>query len=139
MYAKITIVGRLGRDPEMKYSASGMALATISVATTSRIKDEDVTTWWRVTCFGKTAENVTEYLSKGAMVLVEGRLNPDPETGSPRMWEKDGKTYTSYEVSASDVRFLSPKGEGKSASTSTQKEVKKETTKDPVPWEVDEL
>ena len=66
------------------------------------------TTWFRVSAWGKTAENCSQFLHKGSLVLVEGRLVCDPETGGPRLYSRqDGSPGTSFEVSANTVRFLS--------------------------------
>lgn len=113
MFHTLIIVGRLGADPESRYLPSGQAVANFSVATDRSYKDNSgdtlkITTWFRVSVFGKMAEACNEYLSKGSMVLVEGQLNPDKDTGRPRIWtSQDGKQGTSYEVFAQTVRFLS--------------------------------
>lgn len=108
----ILIVGRLGRDPEMRYTPSGQAVTNFNVAANrqyTNANDQPVkeTTWFRISAFGKTAENCNEYLQKGSLVLIEGRLVSDPETGGPHIWESGGKTGASFEVNASTVRFLS--------------------------------
>ena len=117
MYQKLVIVGNLGNDPEMRYTPSGQAVTNFSVATNRRYTTSDgnqvdETTWFRVSCWGKTAEIVNQYYKKGNKVLVEGRLNPDRETGGPRIWTRqDGSSAASYEVTAEVVRFLTPRGE----------------------------
>jgi single-strand DNA-binding protein len=109
MYQKITIVGNLGRDPEMKYMADGTAVTSFSVATTDYKKN---TLWFRVNVWGKQAEPCNQYLAKGRRVLVEGSLQGDPSTGGPRLWSKqDGSTAASFEIRANDVKFLSSKNE----------------------------
>jgi single-strand DNA-binding protein len=118
MYQSITVVGRLGRDPEMKYLPNGDPVTTFSIATDRKYKGRDgntvaETTWFRVSVFGKQAETANEYLRKGRMALIEGRLKPDPKTGSPQTFTKqDGTVGTSFEIVANSVRFLSPKDEG---------------------------
>ena len=90
---KVILVGNLGNDPETKYTQGGMAITTLSVATTSVRKDKDgqqieKTEWHRVAMFGKVAEIAGEYLRKGSQVYIEGKLQT-------REWEKDGiKRYT---------------------------------------------
>ncbi len=117
MFQKVIIAGNLGRDPEMRYTPSGRAVTTFTVATNERWTDQDGqqqerTTWWRVTAWGRTAEICNEYLSKGRAVLIEGRMNPDPETGGPRIWTgQDGKPRASYELTALAVKFLGGRGE----------------------------
>jgi single-strand DNA-binding protein len=103
MSAPITIQGRLGADPEMRFAASGMAVANLRIVTNGRKNDNgtwvDVdTTWWRVTCFKKLAENVCESLTKGDLVVVVG-------TVKSREWEdpKTGEKRTAFEVVANVV------------------------------------
>ena len=112
MYQKITIVGNLGRDPEMRFTSKGKAVTSFSVATNRRYtnnngeKIEEVT-WFRITVWGAQAESCNEYLSKGRPVLVEGRLIPDPETGCPKVFKrKDGSYGSSFDINAQKVRFL---------------------------------
>ena len=117
MYHTVIIVGNLGRDPEMRYTGSGQAVTSFSVATNRQYTSssgEQVkeTIWFRVSAWGKQAEICSQYLRKGSKVLVEGRLTPDPATGGPRMWQaQDGQMRTSFEITAQTVRFLSSRGE----------------------------
>jgi single-strand DNA-binding protein len=117
MYQKLVIVGNLGNDPEMRYTPSGQAVTNFSVATNRRYTTSDgnqvdETTWFRVSTWGKQAEICNQYLKKGNKVLVEGRLNPDKESGGPRIWTRqDGTSAASYEITADQVRFLTPRGE----------------------------
>lgn len=112
MYQKLTIVGNLGRDPEMRYTPSGQAVTSFPVATNrvytgsdgNRVKE---TTWFRVSAWGKQAENCNNYLRKGSKVLIEGRLVPDGQTGGPRIFTRgDGSSGASFEISALTVQFL---------------------------------
>ena len=125
MYQHLTIIGNLGRDPELRYTPSGTPVATLNVATNRTYKDTagaqvKETTWFRVSVFGKTAENCCQYLAKGRLVLVEGRLTPDKQTGSPRIWDKqDGTKGASFEVFATNVRFMPGKGNGESNDPAT--------------------
>lgn len=117
MYQSITVVGRLGRDPEMRYLPNGDAVTSFSLATDRVWSDssgqkQKETTWFRVSVFGKSAETVNQYLSKGKMVLVEGRLRADPKTGGPVVYKRgDGTAGASFEIVANTVRFLSPRDE----------------------------
>ena len=112
MYQKLIIIGNLGKDPEMRYTPDGKVITTLSVATSRKAKGADETTWFRVTVFGQQAEACNQYIKKGARVLVEGRLQPDKESGGPKVYErKDGTWGASYEVTADTVRFLSGKDE----------------------------
>jgi single-strand DNA-binding protein len=107
MYSKITIVGYLGRDPELRYTAQGAPVTTLSVAANT---GQDETTWFRVSAWNRQAETCNQYLSKGSLVLVDGRLTPDKSTGGPRIWTgNDGQARASYEVSAYTVKFLGGK------------------------------
>jgi single-strand DNA-binding protein len=107
---KVIIVGNLGRDPEVRFSQSGMAICKLSVAVTERVKKGeawgDETEWFRVTCFGKIAENAGQYLAKGRQVYVEGRLKTDTYK------DKDGVEKRSTEVICNTLQFLGGKGEG---------------------------
>lgn len=113
MYHTLIVVGNVGRDPEMRYTPTGQAVTSFSVATNRQYttgNGEQVreTVWFRVTAWGKQAEVCNQYVKKGMKVLVEGRLAPDKATGNPRIWTTgDGKPATSYEVTAGNVRFLS--------------------------------
>jgi len=119
MYQKITIVGNVGRDPEMRYLPDGTAVTNLSVATNRKWTDKatgepkEETTWFRVAVYRTQAEVVNQYVSKGRQVLVEGRLNPDATTGGPRLFTRqDGSVGSSYEVIADTVRFLGSNGNG---------------------------
>lgn len=113
MYQNLIIVGNLGRDPEMRYTPSGQAVTTFSVATSRKYTGSNgelvnETVWFRVTTWGKSAETCNQYLKKGSKVLVEGRLTADPATGGPRVFTtQQGQTKSSYEVTANQVRFMS--------------------------------
>ena len=106
MYQRLIIVGRLGQDPEMRYTPQGMAVASFSVATDRTWTDQsgqrqERTTWFRVSVWGKQAEACNQYLAKGRMVLVEGEIN------EPRVYQRrDGEWAASLDVRASNVRFL---------------------------------
>jgi len=117
MYHKVTIVGHLGRDPEMRYTPDGTPVTSFSVATNRRWTNPDGSTreetvWFRVSAWRRLAETCNQYLSKGRQVLVEGTLRPDPNTGNPRIWTRqDGTAAASYELTANTVRFLGGRGE----------------------------
>ena len=116
MYHTIIIVGNLGRDPEMRYTPTGQAVTNFPVATNRQYtasSGESVkeTIWFRISVWGKQAETCNQYLRKGGKVLVEGRLNPDPNTGGPRIWQGQSGPGASFEVTANTVRVLSSRGE----------------------------
>ncbi len=117
MYQKIFIIGNLGRDPEMRYTPSGQAVTNFSVATNRQYTDSNgqrvkETIWFRVSTWGRLAENCNQYLRRGSKVLVEGRITADPATGGPRIWTRqDGTVAASFEISANNVQFLSTRAE----------------------------
>ena len=102
---KAIIVGRLGNDPDGGQTKSGTPTCTLSVATSHKNNGEEITTWHRIKCFGKTAEACMQYLSKGRQVYVEGRMNNGKYTA------KDGSERYFSEVVASHVEFLGSKSE----------------------------
>lgn len=101
----------------MRYTPTGKAVTSFSVATNRQYTSNNgqqvkEVCWFRVSAWEKLAETCNQYLHKGSKVLVEGRLQPDQATGSPRVYQRQDGTYgASFEVTASTVRFLSPKGE----------------------------
>lgn len=104
-FNKITIVGYLGRDPETRYTPNGDAVCSFSIATTEKRKDEEFTTWFNVSVWGKSAEACQKYLTKGSQVYVEGRL-------MQRTYQKqDGTPGVSLDVKAGEVNFLSSKSD----------------------------
>jgi single-strand DNA-binding protein len=124
MYHKVTIVGYLGQDPEMRYTASGQPVTHFSVATSRKWagsdgQQHDETVWWRVTVWGRQAETCNQYLAKGRLVLVEGRISGDrvPQAGGseqivPHIWQgQDGQPRAQFGITAQTVRFLGGRGE----------------------------
>ncbi|MBO0722680.1 MAG: single-stranded DNA-binding protein [Blastocatellia bacterium] len=110
-FNKIVIVGYLGRDPEIRYTPQGTAVCNFTIATTEKRKDrageaQDVTTWFRVSAWGRQAEVANQYLSKGKQVYVEGRLRQEEYT------DRDGAKRQSLEVNATDIHFLGARGDG---------------------------
>lgn len=108
---KVILVGNLGDDPDMRYTAGGAAIANISIATSESWKDKNTgekvekTEWHRVVFFGKLAEIVGKYLRKGSQVYVEGRLQT-------RKWQnKDGKDQYATEIVANEMQMLGRKGD----------------------------
>lgn len=111
MYHTIVIVGNVGRDPEMRYTPSGSAVTSFSVAVSDGFGERKKTIWFRVSAWEKLAETCNNYLKKGSKVLIEGRLNAT-DTGNPRTYNRqDGTTAASFEVTANVVRFLSSRTE----------------------------
>jgi single-strand DNA-binding protein len=103
-YQKITIVGNIGKAPEIKYTPQGKAVCSFSVAVTEGI-DKEHTEWFAVEVWEKTAEAVAKYCDKGSHVLVEGRMKT-------RKWtDKDGNNRYSTDLKASRVEFLGSKSD----------------------------
>jgi len=107
---KVIIVGTLGRDPEVKYLASGDAVCNLSVATSESWKDKktgkkvEKTEWHKIILFKRLAEIAGEYLSKGSSVYIEGKLQT-------RKWQdKNGKDHYSTEIIAGELQMLSGSG-----------------------------
>ena len=97
---KAILIGHLGRDPEVRYTPEGLAVANFSVAATEKIKGEDRTQWFRITAFGKLGEICGEFLSKGRQVYIEGRLQTSE-------WEdREGNKRFTVEVIASQMQML---------------------------------
>lgn len=110
---KITVIGNLGKDPEVRFTQGGTAVCTMRIGVTERRKEGEVykdhTEWFSVICFGKTAETAGQYLKKGRQIYVEGRLQT-------RNWEdREKQTRTSVEIVANQILFL---GSAKSAEDS---------------------
>jgi len=106
---KAILVGRLGRDPEARFTSGGQQICNFSIATDETYKDrsgerQKKTEWHRITCFAKLAEIVQQYAKKGTMVYVEGRIQY-------KQWEKDGVKKSGTDIVANTVTFLSSKSD----------------------------
>ncbi len=108
---KVMLIGNLGKDPEVRYTTSGTAVASFSVATSERYKSksgdwEEKTEWHNVVLWGRQAEVAGEWLAKGKTVYIEGRLQT-------RKWQdKDGRDRYTTEIVGEKMQMLSPKGDG---------------------------
>ena len=103
-FNKVILMGNLTRDPELRYTPSGSAVANFGLAVNRRYRQDDElkeeTCFVDIAVFGRQAENCSEYLSKGSLVLVDGRLNY-------RKWEtEDGQTRSKLDVVANNVQFM---------------------------------
>jgi single-strand DNA-binding protein len=111
---KVILVGRLGRDPETRYTGGGQAVANFSVATDETYKDRNGerqkrTEWHKIVVWGKQAEIAQQYLKKGSLIFIEGRIQS-------REWQdKEGQKRTSFEIVASNFRMLGGRSEGAAA------------------------
>lgn len=106
MYNKHILVGNVGSAPEMKYTPSGIAVTTFSLAVNKKWKNADgqmqeKTTWWRVTVWRQQAETVSQYVTKGMKVLVEGE-----DVEARAFTDKSGNNRASLEITATSVRFM---------------------------------
>ncbi len=113
MWHKIEVLGNLGADAEMKYTPSGQAVTSFSVAASRSYKKNEEwvkeTVWFRCEAWGKTAE-VCASLTKGARVFIVGRLKPDLTTGAPRVYQvKNGESKSSFEVVVGEIKLLDKK------------------------------
>ena len=136
MFQRVTLIGHVGQDPQMRFTPEGTPVTNISVATKETVsktslgggerpcpqgwresyngKNWEVTTWWRVTCWRGLAETVNQYVTKGQQVFVEGTVSGTAENGSvnPRVWTgNDGQARASFELTARTVKFLGGRGE----------------------------
>ena len=108
---KVILIGNLGRDPELRYTKGGMAVANFTLATNERWRDkqgssQERTEWHRIVVWDKQAENCAQYLQKGRSAYIEGRLQT-------REWEdKEGNKHRTTEVVAQQVTFLGGRGDG---------------------------
>ena len=111
---KVILVGRLGRDPETRFTGGGQAVANFSVATDETYKDragerQKRTEWHKIVVWGKQAEIAQKYLKKGSLVFIEGRIQS-------REWQdKEGQKRTSFEIVATNFRMLGGRAEGAAA------------------------
>ncbi len=118
MLNKVMIIGRLGRDPELRYSASGTPMANLRIATDESYTDRDGnkverTEWHTVVVFQRQAENCANYLGKGSLVFVEGSLQT-------RKWQdQQGQDRYTTEIKAQRVQFLDRRGVGQGDSASS--------------------
>ncbi len=115
MFHTIILVGNVGKDPEMRYTPSGAAVTSFSVATSRNYKSQGQTIketiWFRITCWGRQAEYASNYVRKGHKILVEGRLMAD-QAGNPRVFTRsDGTAGASFEINASNLQLLSSRSE----------------------------
>lgn len=108
---KVMLIGNLGKDPEVRYTAAGQAVASFSIATSEKFKNrsgemEERTEWHNIVLWGRQAEIAKEYLAKGRTVFIEGRLQT-------RKWQdRDGKDRWSTEIVGDRMQLLGGRGEG---------------------------
>lgn len=119
-FNRVILLGRLTRDPELRYTGGGTAVCTLSVAVNRRVKKgdnwEDEASFFDVVTFGKTAENSAQYLAKGRQLLVEGEL-------VQRRWEsQEGQKRSKVEIQATNIQFIgSGGGRGESGAEASER------------------
>jgi single-strand DNA-binding protein len=132
MFHRVTLIGHVGQDPQMRYTPDGRAVTSFSVATKTTVSKEtspqcpagwkesyngknwELTTWWRVSAWSKLAETVNNIVTKGMLIFVEGEIRGEAANGTqnPRVWTgNDGVARASFELTARNVKFLSGRGE----------------------------
>jgi single-strand DNA-binding protein len=109
-FNKIIVVGNLGRDPELRYTPQGTPVCNFSLASNERRKDkagelQDITTWFKVTFWGRQAETASQYLTKGRPIYVEGRLRVEEWT------DRDGKPRYTLEIHGTEMQFIGSRGD----------------------------
>jgi len=132
----VNIMGNLTRDPELKYTPSGKAVCSISIANnrvfTKNGEKVSEVSYFDVEVWGVVAENCVKYLTKGSGIIVEGRLKQD-------RWEKEGKTQSRVRITANNVHFMPKKRDGEYSQPQTQSEssrpVMEPQTADSVAWD----
>ncbi len=136
MFHRVTIIGNVGQDPQMRYTPDGTPVTSFNVATRTSVNKDtspncpqgwkesyngrawELTTWWRVTAWRKLAEIVNQYVQKGQQVFVEGEIHGDAVEGTqnPRVWTgKDGTARASFEITARTIKMLGARGESAGA------------------------
>ena len=129
MLNKVMIIGRLGRDPELRYTQSGSPVASLNVATDESYTDRDGnkverTEWHRVSVFQRQAENCANYLAKGSLIYVEGSLQT-------RKWQdQQGQDRYTTEIKAQRVQFLDRKGDAPRGGQAQQRQAPRQQPQD---------
>jgi len=119
MLNKIMLIGNLGRDPDMSYTPGGKAITKFTLAVNRRSKDRETgerreeTQWFSIVAWDQLAETMNSYLHKGSKVYIEGRIN------SRKYTDKDGVERTVWDVTATDMQMLDPKGGGQQGGASS--------------------
>ena len=129
---KVILIGRLGKDPEMRHTATNDAIARFSIATGEKYKDKqgnqiDKTEWHNIVIFGKLAEIAEQYLKKGSLIFVEGKIQ------SQKYQDKQGIERVNYEIICHEMKMLGAKDENAHKTQQTlQPPSKQQATQKPV-------
>ncbi len=119
-FCKVILMGNVGRDPELRYTANGKGVVNLSVATSTKKQGEEVTSWHKVTMYDKLAEIASQHLKKGRQVCIEGRLNYSSYT------DKSGVEKQQTEIIATDLHLIGGNREERPAERSTEKPVEED-------------
>ena len=122
---KAILIGRLGRNPETKFSQNNTQVCNFSLATSQKVKGEEQTEWHNITCFGKTAEIAEKFLTKGKLVCIEGSINTST-------YEKDGEKRYSTKIICNKLEMLGSKDEAKEVGVNVK--VDMDTINDDLPF-----
>lgn len=129
---KVVLIGRLGRDPEMRHSQQGLAVVNFPIATNEQWTDKntgerrDKTEWHNIVAFGRQAEVCEQYLSKGSQIFIEGRLQTST-------FEKEGQTHYATKVVVSNFQFLGGKQDSRSPNLIEKNQNQRPTNN--IPWQ----
>jgi single-strand DNA-binding protein len=124
---QVLVVGRMGQEIELRYAASGTAVANISVATSDKYKEVETTEWHRIVCFGKTAELAAQYVKKGDQVGFSGKLQT-------RKWQdQQGNDKYSTEIVARELYLMGNSRSGEQQPAAQQKPAQQEMRDDDGP------
>ena len=129
---KVILIGRLGRDPEVRYMPDGNAVANFSLATSEKWKDksgqqQEHTEWHHITMYRRLAEIARQYLKKGGLVYIEGKIQSRKYTG------KDGIERTAYEIIANEMKMLGGKNESGAAQSDIPPPAARQSPTPPAP------
>jgi single-strand DNA-binding protein len=137
-FNKIILVGNLGRDPELRYTAQGTPVCSFTMATSEKRKDrngemQDQTTWFRVTLWNRLAETASQYLHKGKQVYIEGRLRVEEYT------DREGRLRQTLEVTATEMHFIGSRQDEPAAERSASASASSSPAPAPAPAEPADL
>ena len=133
MLNKVVLIGRLGRDPEVRYMPNGEAVCNFSVATSEKYTDkngqrQEATEWHEVTMFRKLAEIAGQYLKKGSQVYIEGKIK------SRKYTDKNGVERTAYDIIANEMKMLGGNAQTQTPAPKPQPAQAQEDISDDVPF-----
>lgn len=131
MFSQMTIIGRLGSEPELRYTKEGTEIVSFRVAVNTKEQGQDTTTWYSVSVFGKQGENCKQYLSKGSMIFVQGSLRANLYT------DRAGQPKVGLNLTGNTVRFLGGGEQRNRTESERQADKPAQSRGDNKPWEYD--